>query len=61
MSLKRKIQDLKAIAAINNQKYRAESNEVIKLFTERKIEKFKEAEKLILQLGSRGKAPQSAI
>ena len=60
-TIKRKIAELKVMASSTNPKYRANSDEVIKLFTERKIEKFKEAEKLLTQLSSRGKAPQSAI
>jgi hypothetical protein len=48
-TIKRKIAELKVMASSTNPKYRANSDEVIKLFTERKIEKFKEAEKLLTQ------------
>ena len=43
------------------EKYRPFAEQVIKLFSDRKIEKTKEAEKLLDQLASRGLAPQSAI
>ena len=43
------------------QKYRPFADQVISLFADRKIEKTKEAEKLLLQLSSRGLGPQSAI
>ena len=44
-----------------NQKYRPYAEQVINLFKDRKIEKRIEAEKLLDQLSSRGKGPQSAI
>ena len=44
-----------------NEKYQPFADQVIKLFTDRKIEKTKEAEKLLMQLSSRGLGPQSAI
>ena len=43
------------------QKYRPYADQVISLFADRKIEKTKEAEKLLVQLSSRGLGPQSAI
>ena len=43
------------------QKYRPFADQVILLFADRKIEKTKEAEKLLVQLSSRGMGPQSAI
>jgi len=43
------------------QKYQPCADQVISLFADRKIEKTKEAEKLLLQLSSRGMGPQSAI
>ena len=49
-TIKRKIAELKVMASSTNPKYRANSDEVIKLFTERKIEKFKEAENYWLNL-----------
>ena len=44
-----------------NQKYRPYAEQIINLYKDRKIEKTKEAEKLLIQLSSRGKGPQSAI
>ena len=61
MNISKKIKELKSYKAQINPKYRAYADEVISLFSDRKIEKTKEAEKLLLQLGSRGKAPASAI
>ena len=43
------------------EKYRPYATQVISLFADRKIEKTKEAEKLLMQLSSRGMGPQSAI
>ena len=43
------------------EKYQPYATQVISLFADRKIEKTKEAEKLLMQLSSRGLAPQSAI
>ena len=44
-----------------NEKYQQYADQVISLFADRKIEKTKEAEKLLMQLSSRGLGPQSAI
>ena len=55
------IKQLKAIVPIINKKYRSHAEQVIQLFSDRKIEKTKEAENLLIQLASRGLAPQSAI
>ena len=44
-----------------NEKYQHYADQVISLFADRKIEKTKEAEKLLMQLSSRGLGPQSAI
>ena len=61
MNINKSIQSLKTLKAGINPKYRAYADEVIGLFKDRKIEKTKEAEALLAKLGSRGKAPQSAI
>ena len=61
MNINKSIQTLKSMKAGINPKYRAYADEVIGLFKDRKIEKTKEAEALLIKLGSRGKAPQSAI
>ena len=61
MNINRSIQTLKSMKAGINPKYRAYADEVIGLFKDRKIEKTKEAEALLVKLGSRGEAPQSAI
>src|SRR5665648_540286 len=61
MNITKSIKTFQAIIPSINAKYRAYANRVIELFKDRKIEKTKEAEKLLYQLGSRGKAPQSAI
>jgi len=61
MNINRSINTLKSITPTINPKYRAYADTVINLFKDRKIEKTKEAEKLLYQLGSRGKAPQAAI
>ena len=55
------IKQLMAIVPIINKKYRSHAEQVIQLFSDRKIEKTKEAENLLIQLASRGLAPQSAI
>ena len=55
------IKQLRAIVPIINKKYRSHAEQVIQLFSDRKIEKTKEAENLLIQLASRGLAPQSAI
>jgi hypothetical protein len=44
-----------------NEKYRPYADQVVNLFKDRKIEKTKEAEKLLFQLASRGNGPKSAI
>ena len=59
--INKSIKELKSVIPFINQKYRPYAEEVISLFTDRKIEKRIEAEKLLDQLSSRGKGPQSAI
>ena len=59
--IKNAIKQFKSAIPAINEKCRPHAEQVIKLFTERKIEKTKEAEKLLDQLASRGLAPQSAI
>ncbi len=61
MNLNKAIKDLKALMPSNTNKYRPYADQVLDLFKDRKIEKRKEAEKLLDQLSSRGKAPQAAI
>ena len=61
MNLNKTVQQLKAFKPAINPKYSAYADQVINLFKDRKIEKTKEAEKLLIQLGSRGKAPATAI
>ena len=61
MSIKKSIKDLTALLPSKTNKYRPYADQVLNLFKDRKIEKRKEAEKLLDQLASRGKAPQSAI
>ena len=61
MSFKKAIKIFKTIVPTINPKYRAYADQVIELFKERKIEKTKEAEKILQQLGGRGVAPQTAI
>jgi hypothetical protein len=61
MNLNKAIKELKFQTIGMNQKYRPYADQVLNLFKDRKIEKRKEAEKLLDQLASRGKAPQSAI
>jgi len=61
MNINKAIQEFKSIKHTINPKYRPYADEVISLFKDRKIEKTKEAEKLLMQLSSRGKAPTSAI
>ena len=61
MNINKVIQEFKSIKHTINPKYRPYADEVISLFKDRKIEKTKEAEKLLMQLSSRGKAPASAI
>jgi len=55
------IKQFKSAIPSINKKYQAFGNQVIKLFEERKIEKAKEAEKLLMQLSSPGLGPKSAI
>ena len=50
-----------ALKPSKTNKYRPYADQVLNLFKDRKIEKIKEAEKLLEQLASRGKAPQAAI
>ena len=59
--MNRKIDELKEIRLATNIKYKMYTDEIIKLFTDRKIEKFKTAIKLATKLASRGKGPESAI
>ena len=61
MSIKKSIKDLTALLPSKTNKYRPYADQVLNLFKDRKIEKRKEAEKLLDQLASRGKAPQAAI
>ena len=55
------IKQFKSAIPSINKKYRPYADQVIKLFEERKIEKAKEAEKLLMQLSSPGLGPKSAI
>ena len=61
MNLNKAIKDLKTLLPSSTNKYRPYADQVLNLFKDRKIEKRKEAEKLLEQLASRGKGPQSAI
>ena len=61
MNLNKAIKELTALKPSKTNKYRAYADQVLNLFKDRKIEKRKEAEKLLEQLASRGKGPQSAI
>ena len=61
MSSKKSIKDLTAMLPSKTNKHRAYADQVLDLFKDRKIEKRKEAEKLLEQLASRGKGPQAAI
>ena len=61
MNLGKAIKELKFQTVGMNQKYRPYADQVLNLFKDSKIEKRKEAEKLLDQLASRGKAPQAAI
>ena len=61
MNINKSIKEFKTAIPGMNQKYRPYAEQVINLFKERKIEKRREAEKLLEQLSSRGKGPQSAI
>ena len=61
MSINKAIKELTALKPSKTNKYRPYADQVLNLFKDRKIEKFKEAEKLLEQLASRGKAPQAAI
>ena len=61
MNINKAVKELKSIVSIVSQKYRSHADQVIKLFSERKIEKTKEAQNLLIQLASRGMAPQAAI
>jgi hypothetical protein len=61
MNLNKSIKEFKSVIPTINQKYRPYAEQVINLFKDRKIEKRIEAEKLLDQLSSRGKGPQSAI
>ena len=61
MNIKSAVKELKFQSIAVNAKYRPYADQVLNLFKDRKIEKRKEAEKLLEQLASRGKGPQSAI
>jgi hypothetical protein len=61
MNIKKITKDFSILKQLINPKYRPYADQVIELFTQRKIEKKKEAENLLFQLGSRGLGPQSAI
>ena len=61
MNINKSIKEFKTAIPGMNKKYRPYAEQVINLFKERKIEKRREAEKLLEQLSSRGKGPQSAI
>ena len=61
MNINKSIKEFKSAIPTINQKYRPYAQQVINVFKDRKIEKRKEAEKLLEQLSSRGKGPQSAI
>ena len=61
MNINKTIKDLKTLLPSSTNKYRPYADQVLNLFKERKIEKRIEAEKLLDQLSSRGKAPQAAI
>ena len=61
MNINKSIKEFKSVIPSITQKYRPYAEQVINLFKDRKIEKRKEAEKLLDQLSSRGKGPQSAI
>ena len=61
MNLNKAIKELTALKPSKANKYRPYADQVLNLFKDRKIEKIKEAEKLLEQLASRGKAPQAAI
>ena len=58
MNISKAVQSLKTIVPLINSKYRAYADQIVDLFKQRKIEKTKEAENLLLQLGGRGKAPR---
>ena len=61
MNINKSIKEFKTAIPGMNKKYRPYAEQVINLFKERKIEKRRGAEKLLEQLSSRGKGPQSAI
>ncbi len=61
MNLNAAVKDLKTLMPSTTNKYRPYADQVLNLFKDRKIEKRKEAEKLLEQLSSRGKGPQAAI
>ena len=61
MNINKAVKDLKTLLPSNSNKYRPYADQVLELFKDRKIEKTKEAIKLLEQLSSRGKAPQAAI
>ena len=61
MSINKAIKELTALKPSKTNKYRPYADQVLDLFKDRKIEKRKEAEKLLDQLSSRGKGPQAAI
>ena len=61
MNIKSAVKELKFQSIAVNAKYRPYADQVLNLFKDRKIEKTKEAMKLLEQLASRGKGPQAAI
>ena len=61
MNIDKSVKMFKSVIPTINEKYRPYADQVVNLFKDRKIEKTKEAEKLLIQLASRGKGPQSAI
>ena len=61
MNINKAVKVFKSVIPSINKKYRPYAEQVVNLFKDRKIEKTKEAEKLLDQLSSRGKGPQSAI
>ena len=56
-----KLNFLQAYISIVPNKYRPQVDETIKLFKERKIEKFVTADNILRKLSSRGKGPEAGI
>jgi hypothetical protein len=61
MNIDKSVKMFKSVIPTINEKYRPYADQVVNLFKDRKIEKTKEAEKLLIQLASRGNGPKSAI